>query len=334
VKKEAGMLAVLGLLVMFIALLSDGSFNTEYNLQNLGKHTALLVIFALGEAFVIIAGGIDLSVGAIVGFAAVMTVMTSTGALFPWLRLPIWAAVPLTLSLCAFIGFVQGQLISRVKLAPFIVTLAGMMIVGGLTQVVTDGTSLGFHGQHETFAKLADTVVGIGFLKMPVPFWVLLVVIALTAYLLHFTVFGRYVYALGGNEDAARYSGVPTHKVQVAVYMVSATTAGIAGVLYASYLTSLSYTTGIMYELYAIAACVLGGCSLLGGVGTVLGVLIGGAIMRVLSNGIKLFVLWPGTDHEFRLSSNYEKFIVGTVILAAVLFDVLVKRWNLRKAKG
>ena len=327
-KKEAGMLAVLFLIGAFIALTSDGTFLTVYNLQNVGKHTALLVIFAIGEAFVIISGGIDLSVGALVGFAAVFTVMVSTGALFPWLNLPMVAAVPLTIGLCSLIGFVQGQLVSRVKLAPFIVTLAGMMIVGGFTQVITEGRSVGFRGQHATFANLADT----SFLGISVPFWVLLMVLPVALYLLHFTVFGRYVYALGGNREAARYSGVPTHKVEVAVYVVSATTAGIAGVLYAAYLPSLSYTTGIMYELYAIASCVLGGCSLMGGQGTILGVLIGGAIMRVLRNGINVFVLWPGTPREFRLSSNYEKFIVGLVILTAVIIDVVIKRINARRA--
>jgi len=326
VKKEAGMLLVLVLLSGFIAMMSDGNFFTEYNMQNVGKHTALLVIFAVGQAFVIISGGIDLSVGAIVGFAAVMTVISSTNqeGLMPWLNLPMGLAVPFVIGLCALIGFVQGQIISRLKLAPFIVTLSGMMIVGGFNQIITRGTNVGFRNTHEVFANLADST----FLGVGIPFWVLIGVLAVAAYLLHFSVFGRYVYALGGNAEAARYSGVPAHQVTVSVYVVSATAAGIAGVLYAAYLPSLSYTTGIMFELYAIAACVLGGCSLMGGAGTVMGVLIGGAIMRVLRNGINLFVISPGTEREFRLDSNSEKFIVGVVILIAVIFDVVLKRWN------
>ena len=323
------MFAVLLVLCAFIALTSDGKFITEYNLSNVGKHTALLVLIAIGEAFVIISGGIDLSVGAIVGFSAVFTVMSSTGVLFPWLRLPIFAAIPLSIGLCALIGFIQGMLISRLKLAPFIVTLSGMMVIGGLNQIITGGTNVGFRGQHTTFANLADS----SFLAIPFPCWVLIVLLPIAAYLLHYTVFGRYVYALGGNRDAARYSGVPTQKVEVSVYIVSATMAGVSGVLYASYLTSLSYTTGFIYELYAIAACVLGGCSLMGGQGTILGVLIGGAIMRVLRNGINVFVLWPDTDNEFRLSSNYEKFIVGVVILLAVSLDLLFNRINARRTK-
>lgn len=328
-KKEAGMVLVLVLLSAFIAVMSDGAFLTEYNLQNVGKHTAFLVIFAIGVAFVIISGGIDLSVGAIVGFSAVMTVVSATSqeGLMPWLNLPMGLAIPFVIGWCALIGFIQGQIISRLKLAPFIVTLAGMMIVGGFNQIITKGTNVGFRGAHEQFANLADTT----FLGIGLPFWVLIGVLAVAAYLLHFSVFGRYVYALGGNAEAARYSGVPAHRVTVSVYVVSATAAGIAGVLYAAYLPSLSYTTGIMFELYAIAACVLGGCSLMGGAGTVLGVLVGGAIMRVLRNGINVFVISPDSDTPFRLSSNAEKFIVGVVILVAVIFDVVVKRWNERK---
>ena len=328
-KKEAGMFAVLIILCIFIALTSDGAFTSIYNLNNVGKHTAFLVLIAIGEAFVIISGGIDLSVGAVVGFSAVFTVMSSTGILFPWLNLPIAAAIPLSVGLCSLIGFIQGTLITRLKLAPFIVTLSGMMIIGGLNQIITGGTNVGFRGQHTTFASLADASC----LGIPFPCWVLLLMLPIAAYLLHFTVFGRYVYALGGNRDAAHYSGVPTKKVEVSVYAVSATMAGIAGVLYASYLTSLSYTTGIMYELYAIAACVLGGCSLLGGQGTILGVLIGGAIMRVLRNAINVFVLSPGTENEFRLSSNYEKFIVGAVLLFAVSLDLLFNRINAKRSK-
>ncbi len=325
------MFAVLLCLCAFISFTSDGNFLTAYNLQNVGKHTALLVIIAIGEAFVIIAGGIDLSVGALVGFSAVFTVMSSTGALFPWLNLPIALAVPLSIAICSLFGYIQGQLISRLKLAPFIVTLSGMMIIGGLNQIITEGSNVGFRGAHSTFVNLGDTA----FLGISVPLWVLLGVLPLAAYLLHGTVFGRYVYALGGNREAARYSGVPVRKVEVSVYVVSATAAGLSGALYAAYLPSLSYTTGFMYELYAIAACVLGGCSLMGGQGTILGVLIGGAIMRVLRNGINVFVLWPGDiERRFTLSSNYEKFIVGLVILAAVSLDLLFKRLNAKRPEA
>ncbi len=323
-RKEFAMLGVLVVLGGFISAFSDGTFLTQQNLNNVGKHTALLTIFAIGEAFVIITGGIDLSVGAIVGFSSIFTVMASTGQFHESFELPITAAALLAVVLCAGIGLTQGLLITRLRLAPFIVTLAGMMIVAGLSQVITSGTSIGLKGAHRDFAKLADA----SFL-LPVPFWVLIAVSLIAVYLLHFSHIGRYIYGIGGNREAARYSGVKVDLVETGVYVWSASLAGLAGVLYASYLPSLSFSTGQMYELYAIAACVLGGCSLLGGEGTVLGVLIGGGIMQTLRTAITLFVLYPGTGSEFRLSSNWERFIVGAVILAAVLLDYGFRRSRL-----
>ena len=203
-RKEYAMLGVLVVLGGFISAFSDGTFLTQQNLNNVGKHTALLTIFAIGEAFVIITGGIDLSVGAIVGFSSIFTVMASTGqfAFAPWLDLPIGAAAVLAVGLAALIGLTQGLLITRLRLAPFIVTLAGMMIVAGLSQVITSGTSIGLKGAHRDFAKLADA----SFL-LPVPFWVLIAVSLIAIYLLHFSHIGRYIYGIGGNREAAPRDG-------------------------------------------------------------------------------------------------------------------------------
>ena len=328
-RKELAMAMVLGGLVVFIGLFSDGAFFTGYNLNNVGKHIALLTIFAIGESFVIISGGIDLSVGAIVGFSAVFTVMASTGAMHEDLELPIGVAALLAVVLSGCIGAIQGTLITRLKLAPFIVTLAGLMMVAGLNQIITQGSSIGFGGKHSHFAGLADRSI----FFLPMPFWVLIAVAALAIFILHYSSIGRRIYAIGGNREAARFSGVKTELVETGIYVWSATLAGVSGVLYESYLSSLSFSTGKMYELYAIAASVLGGCSLLGGQGTVIGVIIGGAIMRVLLNAIDLFVLYPESRKPFRMGENWERFIVGTVILIAVLIDYAFRQTSLLKKR-
>jgi ribose transport system permease protein len=150
-------------------------------------------------------------------------------------------------------------------------------------------------------------------------------VAAVAAYLLHFTVFGRYVYAIGGNREAAEYSGVPVRKVETLTYVISALSGGIAGVCYASYIGQMSQQVGIAYELYAIAAAVLGGVSLRGGEGTVVGSIIGSCIMRVIDNGINMFQ-WAYRDDAglrriFRLDTNWTFIIIGAVILVAVILD-------------
>jgi len=154
------------------------------------------------------------------------------------------------------------------------------------------------------------------------------VVGALAAYVLHYTVLGRYIYAIGGNRDAAQYSGINVRRVETLTYVISAGTAGIAGVCYAAYIGQMSQQVGVAYELYAIAAAVLGGCSLRGGEGTVFGIVIGASMMRVIDNGINMFQV-PYTDHEgiarlWRVNTNWTNIIVGGVILVAVILDQVV----------
>jgi ribose transport system permease protein len=163
---------------------------------------------------------------------------------------------------------------------------------------------------------------------LPYPLVIFLVVIAAATYFLHFTVFGRYVYAIGGNRDAAEYSGINVRKIETLTYVISAGLAGVAGVCYAAYIGQMSQQVGIAYELYAIAAAVLGGCSLRGGEGTVLGIIIGSAIMRVIDNGINMFQLRyrdeDGVARIWRLDSNWTFVIIGSVILVAVVLDQVV----------
>jgi len=175
---------------------------------------------------------------------------------------------------------------------------------------------------------------------VPYPFLIFLVVAAVASYVLHGSVFGRYLYAMGGNREAAAYSGLPVKTIETSSYVISAGLGGVAGVCYAAYIGQMSQQVGIAHELYAIAAAVLGGCALRGGAGSVLGIVIGAAIMRVIDNGINLFQ-WRYVDVEgapriWRLDPNWTFMIVGTVILTAVIVDqmaqVLQERRALRKA--
>jgi ribose transport system permease protein len=163
---------------------------------------------------------------------------------------------------------------------------------------------------------------------IPYPMVLFLAVIGVATYVLHFTVFGRYVYAIGGNRDAAEYSGINVRTIETSTYVISAGLAGVAGICYAAYIGQMSQQVGVAYELYAIAAAVLGGCSLRGGEGTVLGVIIGSAVMRVIDNGINMFQL-PYSDVDgirriWRLDPNWTFIIIGGVILAAVISDQVI----------
>jgi ribose transport system permease protein len=225
----------------------------------------------------------------------------------------------------ALVGLAQGLLITRLNLQPFIVTLGGMLLLRGVSQTVVRGGTLSLGDV--PLAKLANG----GFFGsessplLPYPVLLLAIVAAVAAYLLHFTVFGRYVYAIGGNREAAEYSGVPVRRVETLTYVLSSLSGGIAGVCYAAYIGQMSQQVGIAYELYAIAAAVLGGVSLRGGEGTVVGSIIGSCIMRVIDNGINMFQ-WvyrdaSGVRRIFRLDNNWTFIIIGAVILVAVVLD-------------
>lgn len=304
-RKELGMLGALASLILVIILFNP-NFLSTFNLQNLSRHIALLTIFAIGEAIVIISGGIDLSVGSVIGFVGLLVAHMAlvTG-------LPLLWAILIGVAFSALIGFFHGWLITRLGLQPFIVTLGGMMVLRGLAQTLTEGRNLGFGTQFESFRFIGMGSVG----SIPMPVLIMLVITGFFWFLLKYTLFGRYLYALGGNLEATRYSGVRVETVQVGAYMICATLAGIAGILYSAYLPSASPSMGIAYELYAVAAAVLGGCSLRGGEGSVLGVLVGAAIMRVMSNGIVLL----------GISTFWENTVIGAVIIAAVILDRFVQ---------
>jgi ribose transport system permease protein len=313
------LLGILGLFVFIfvVTALREPKFASAYNLQNLVGWTSLFGIISIGAAFVIITGGIDLSIGSTVGL---------TGSLLAWLLMHRgWsepAALLAVLAVSLIIGLAHGLLITKMRLQPFVVTLCGLLIYRGLARFITDDQSQGFGSAHDGLRSIAIGKLPLaGEFALPVSVIFLAGIAVVAAVFLNRTIWGRYLLALGRNETAARYSGINTDRMKILAYIVCSLLGGVGGILFSLNLNSIQPSgLGEFYELYAIAAAVLGGCSLRGGEGTILGVIIGTAVMRVLYNSIN--ILGIPTHLEFA--------IIGTVILAGVIADELVKRYAVR----
>ena len=311
------------LALMCLALfISNPDFLGQSNAINTMRQISMLGIYAIGVGFVIITGGIDLSVGSVVGLTGVIVAKVSSPAAGGH---SLVLGIGLALGVALLVGLAQGLLITRLKLQPFIVTLGGMLLVRGISQTICEGGTLSLGTS--PLLRLANDglLMHDGDPLIPYPILIFIGVIAAATYALHFTVFGRYVYAIGGNRDAAEYSGINVKRVETLTYVISAGLAGVAGICYAAYIGQMSQQVGVAYELYAIAAVVLGGCSLRGGEGTVLGIIIGSAMMRVIDNGINMFQIryedHIGIARLWRLNPNWTFIIVGAVILIAVVLD-------------
>ena len=307
--------------------LSNPDFLGPANAVNLLRQIAMLGIFATGAGFVIISGGIDLSVGSMIGLVGVIIAKLS-GAHAGGLEVSLWIGIPTALGVALLLGLCQGLLITQLKLQPFIVTLGGMLLFRGASQTIAEGGTLSLAGSPLLSLSNSGLLTLSGGPLLPYPFLIFLAVTALASYLLHLSVYGRYVYAIGGNREAAEYSGVPVKGIETSTYVISAGLGAVAGICYAAYVGQMSQQVGIAYELYAIAAVVLGGCSLRGGEGSVLGIVIGSALMRVIDNGINMFQ-WRYIDRDglariWRLDSNWTFVIIGSVILIAVVLDQLL----------
>ncbi|HZL20702.1 MAG TPA: ABC transporter permease [Polyangia bacterium] len=325
-RRELGMTGAL-VAICLALFISNPDFLGQSNAVNTLRQISMLGIYAIGSGFVIIAGGIDLSVGSVVGLTGVIIAKLSsqaTGGGGHSLALGVGVALGVAL----LIGLGQGLLITRLKLQPFIVTLAGMLVIRGVSQTIVQGGTLSLGTS--SLLRLANGGLFLrdGDALLPYPLLIFLAVIALGGYVLHYTVLGRYVYAIGGNRDAAAYSGINVNRVETLTYVISAGLAGVAGVCYAAYIGQMSQQVGVAYELYAIAAVVLGGCSLRGGEGTILGIVIGSTMMRVIDNGINMFQIRytdaDGVPRLWRLDANWTFVIVGAVILIAVVLDQVV----------
>jgi ribose transport system permease protein len=310
-KKDLGLL-VLILVVGTVTAILNPRFISPINIANTANLIGLFGLFSIGEGFVIITGGIELSVG---------SVFALLGAIFIDLLVTYnvnWLVALLLMVLAGIvIGSIHGFLIARLRLQPFVVTLCGLLIYRGVARWYTDDGTAGFQfGQ--SFPTLEWLTAGRSF-GVPHSFITFILVAIIMGVVLHRSVFGRYLYAVGKNEEAARYSGIRTERVIAAAYIICGGLAGLAAVFFAMYTRSISPAShGNFYELYGIAAAVLGGCSLRGGEGSVLGIVLGSVLLQILQNLVNLL----------GIPSSLNFAVMGTVILIGVLADRQFSRYR------
>ncbi|MFC9174295.1 MULTISPECIES: substrate-binding domain-containing protein [Streptomyces] len=300
---DNGALSALVVLVVAMSLLS-GDFLTTQNLLNVGVQAAVTAILAFGVTFVIVSAGIDLSVGSVAALSATVLAWSATSA-----GVPVALAVVLAIVTGIACGFVNGALVSYGKLPPFIATLAMLSIARGLSLVISQGSPIAFP---DSVSRLGDTLGG----WLPVPVLVMIAMGLITALILGRTFIGRSMYAIGGNEEAARLSGLRVKRQKIVIYALSGLFAAVAGIVLASRLVSAQPQAAQGYELDAIAAVVIGGASLAGGVGKASGTLIGALILAVLRNGLNLL----------SVSAFWQQVVIGVVIALAVLLDTLRRK--------
>ncbi|MBY0221554.1 ribose ABC transporter permease [Mammaliicoccus sciuri] len=293
---------VIGLLLIIVIIsIMSPSFLTLNNLFNVLRQVSINALIAFGMTFVILTGGIDLSVGSILALTGAVTAGMMSGGMDPLL------AMLLGVLLGVILGAINGLIIAKGKVAPFIATLATMTIFRGLTLVYTEGRPISGLGDSAVF-----TMLGKGyFFGIPVPVITMSITFAVLYFILKKTTFGRRVYAVGGNEEASRLSGINVDRIKIYVYSLAGGLTAIASLILTSRLNSAQPTAGNMFELDAIAAVVLGGTSLTGGRGWIVGTLVGALIIGVLNNGLNLI----------GVSSFFQQVVKGAVILIAVLLD-------------
>ena len=320
-KKDLGLFLLILVVGAVVAFLNP-RFLSPLNLANTANLIGLFGLFSLGEGFVIITGGIDLSVGSIFALLGVIFINLLVDYSLPW---PI--AVLIIVAGGVVLGAIHGFLVTKVKMQPFVVTLCGLLIYRGVARWYTDDGTAGFEfGQKfpaletlttgRTFAS--DTFAGI-----PNSFIAFVVVALIMGVVLHRSVFGRYLFAVGKNEEAARYSGIRSNAIIAAAYVISGGLAGISAIYLAMYTRSISPAShGNFYELYAIAAAVLGGCSLRGGEGSVMGIVLGAILLQVLQNLVNLL----------GIPSSLNFAVMGGVILIGVIADMQLVRYRAYKA--
>ena len=297
---KLGPLLGLFLIVIVITILNP-SFMTTDNILNILRQVSISALIAFGMTFVILTGGIDLSVGSTLALTGAVAATMLASGIDPVLT--ILAA----LLLGAVLGAVNGVIIAKGKVAPFIATLATMTIYRGLTLVYTDGRPVSDLGNEITFQMLGKGY----FFGIPVPVCTMILAFIVLYVIMHKTTFGRRVYAVGGNEAASKLSGINVDRVKIAVYSLTGMLAALSALILTSRLNSAQPTAGTSYELDAIAAVVLGGTSLTGGKGWIFGTLVGALIIGVLNNGLNLI----------GVSSFFQQVVKGIVILIAVLID-------------
>ena len=314
-KKEFGIFVLLIVLCVIVSI-RQPNFLLAINLQNLARQIGAFGIFSIGLGLVIITGGIELSVGSMMALLGVLLSMMLT----EW-HIAVVPAILLCVSVAMALSLTHGLLITRLNMQPFIVTLCGLLFYRGFARFIADDETKGF-----------GTVAGLDFLRrlangnlagIPMPFVLLIVISIITWIALHRSVYGRYLFAAGRNPEAARYAGINTRGIITAAYVVGGALTAISGIIFAFYTNSISPANhGNAYELYGIAAAVLGGCSLRGGEGSVIGIVIGTALIQVLRNLVNLL----------GIPSSLDFAVMGAVILVGVMADqILTERRNRRQ---
>lgn len=298
---QYGIFVAFGLICLALSLITP-NFLTWSNLMNVVTQVSINALLAFGVTFVIITGGIDLSLGSMVAVAGVVAASFAHPDTYP-IAVPIFMGLLAGVVMGAFNGFV----ITRSNVPPFIVTLGTMTIGRGLALILSKGRPI---------SNLSDSFNFIGggqLLGIPMPIFILIVLFVICAVLLNKTVLGRYMYAIGGNEQAARASGIPLNKIKMTVYTLCGGLAGLAGILLTSRITTGQPNAGAGFELDAIAAAIIGGTSTSGGTGTMAGALIGALLIGVISNGLDLL----------NVTSYYQQVVMGVIIIGAVVLDSL-----------
>lgn len=313
-KKDMG-LAVLIIVVGFIVYLRNPLFLSPINLGNTANLIGLFGLFAIGQGFVIMTGGIDLAVGSMIALLGVIFVDMVGRFGVPW---PL--AILAILLIGVLMGLAHGLLITRLKMQPFVVTLCGLLIYRGVARGYTGEATAGFPFG-ASYPELEWLTIGRSY-GIPHSFIAMLVVAVVCWFVLHRSVYGRHLFAVGKNEDAARYSGVRTDLVITSAYVISALLAAVAAIYFAMFTKSVQPSShGNFYELYAIAAAVLGGFSLRGGEGSIIGVVLGAVLLQELQNLVNLL----------GIPSSLNFAVMGAVILVGVLADQQFNRYRERQ---
>lgn len=301
----------LGPLVAFVALFTftaivNPRFLTSFNLQSLGRQIAIFGLLAIGETFVIISGGgsIDLSAGSVVALSGVLV------AWFMKQQLSIWLSILLVLLICNVIGMWHGLAVTKLKVPAFIVTLGTLTIARGAAAVITKGWPI--VGLPRGFLTIGQE----NWMGVPISFWIFAIITLVSHFFLTKTVYGKHLRAVGGNQVAARFSGVNVEKVRFIAFTVCALLSGLVGIIVASRLSQGQPGVGTSYELFAIASSVIGGTSLGGGEGTIIGAVIGASVISLLWNALVML----------NVSTYWHNVVIGLVIVVAVTLDVLRKR--------
>lgn len=302
--RRYGLILILLLAVIVLSIVSD-TFLTFTNIMNVLRQVSINGILAVGMTLVILTGGIDLSIGSLMAVSAVVAASIVSES-------PSAAVVALIAGMLAsgVLGGVSGTMSSRLNVAPFVATLAMMTIARGIALIYTNGRPI-------VIDSAAFKFLGQGYLgPVPFPVVVFVLVAALVGIVLYMTKFGRYIFAVGGNENAARISGIRVGRVKIGVYVINGVLSGLAGALLASRISSGQPNSGLGYELDAIAAVVIGGTSLFGGRGSLLGTIVGVLIIGVINNGLNLL----------DVSSYWQQIIKGVIIAGAVILDQRAKK--------